>query len=89
VTRDGVAMFIHGQCLTSLNRPAEAADRFEQAGKAGFDPVGCALRRAGAIRASGKVDDAEKLLEAWPPLPPAARSIRFRWAASGPIAVTH
>jgi DNA-directed RNA polymerase subunit alpha len=62
VTRDGVAMFIHGQCLTSLHRPAEAADRFEQAGKAGYDPVGCALRRAGAIRASGKIDDAEKLL---------------------------
>jgi DNA-directed RNA polymerase subunit alpha len=62
VTRDGVAMFIHGQCLTSLNRPSDAADRFEQAGKAGFDPVGCALRRAGAIRASGRVDDAEKLL---------------------------
>ena len=62
VTKDGVAMFIHGQCLIALNRAAEAADRFEQAGKAGFDPVGCALRRAGAIRASGRVDDAEKLL---------------------------
>ncbi|HRA88483.1 MAG TPA: tetratricopeptide repeat protein, partial [Planctomycetaceae bacterium] len=62
VTRDGIAMFIHGQCLTSLNRAAEAAERFDQAGKAGFDPIGCALRRAGAIRASGKVDEAEKLL---------------------------
>jgi DNA-directed RNA polymerase subunit alpha len=62
VTRDGVAMFIHGQCLTSLNRAEEAAVRFEQAGKAGFDPVGCTLRRAGAIRAAGRVDEAEKLL---------------------------
>ena len=62
VTSDGVAMFVHGQCLTSLNRAADAADRFEQAGKAGYDPIGCALRRAGAVRASGKVDDAEKLL---------------------------
>jgi DNA-directed RNA polymerase subunit alpha len=62
VTRDGVAMFIHGQCLTSLNRAEEAATRFEQAGKAGFDPVGCTLRRAGAIRAAGRVDEAEKLL---------------------------
>lgn len=62
VTRDGVAMFIHGQCLTSLNRPEEAAARFEQAGKSGFDPVGCTLRRAGAIRAAGRVDEAEKLL---------------------------
>ena len=50
VTRDGVAMFIHGQCLTSLHRPEEAANRFEQAGKAGYDPVGCALRRAGAAQ---------------------------------------
>ena len=62
VTRDGVALFIHGQCLTSLNRHEDAANRFELAGKAGFDPVGCALRRAGAIRAAGRVDDAEKLL---------------------------
>jgi DNA-directed RNA polymerase subunit alpha len=62
VTSDGVAMFVHGQCLTSLNRSADAAERFEQAGKAGYDPIGCALRRAGAVRASGKVDDAEKLL---------------------------
>jgi DNA-directed RNA polymerase subunit alpha len=62
VTRDGVAMFIHGQCLTSLNRHEDAANRFDQAAKAGFDPVGCALRRAGAIRAAGRVDEAEKLL---------------------------
>ena len=62
VTRDGIAMFIHGQCLTSLNRAEDAANRFEDAGKAGFDPIGCALRRAGAIRAFGKIDDAEKLL---------------------------
>jgi DNA-directed RNA polymerase subunit alpha len=62
VTKDGVALFVHGQCLTSLDRHREAAERFEQAGKAGFDPVGSALRRAGAIRASGHVDDAEKLL---------------------------
>ncbi len=62
VTKDGVAMFVHGQCLTSLGRPEEAATRFEDAGKAGFDPIGCALRRAGSIRAAGRIDDAEKLL---------------------------
>lgn len=62
VTRDGVAMFVHAQCLTSSERHKEAVDRFEAAGKAGYDPVGCALRRAGAMRASGQVDDAEKLL---------------------------
>lgn len=62
VTRDGVAMFVHGQCLTSLNRHEDAAARFEQAGKAGFDPIGSTLRRAGAIRAAGRVDESEKLL---------------------------
>lgn len=62
VTRDGLAIFLHGQCLTSLNRHEEAAERFDQAAKAGYDPIGCALRRAGAIRAAGRVDDAEKLL---------------------------
>ncbi|MGV2339185.1 MAG UNVERIFIED_CONTAM: tetratricopeptide repeat protein [Planctomycetaceae bacterium] len=62
VTRDGVAMYVHGQCLLSLNRPDEAAARFEAAAKSGVDPVGCTLRRAGAVRASGRVDEAEKML---------------------------
>ncbi len=62
VTKDGPALFIHGQCLISLQRPLDAAGRFELAAKSGFDPVGCTLRRAGAIRAAGQVDDAEKLL---------------------------
>jgi DNA-directed RNA polymerase subunit alpha len=62
VSADGVALFAHGQCLTSLGRPDEAAARFEAASRLGVDPVGCALRRAGAIRAAGRVDEAEKLL---------------------------
>jgi len=62
VNSDGVALFAHGQCLTSLGRPDEAAARFEAASRLGVDPVGCALRRAGAIRAAGRVDEAEKLL---------------------------
>ncbi|HAP06771.1 MAG TPA: DNA-directed RNA polymerase subunit alpha [Planctomycetaceae bacterium] len=62
VSGDGVALFAHGQCLTALGRPDEAAGRFEAAARLGVDPVGCALRRAGAIRAAGRVDEAEKLL---------------------------
>lgn len=62
VSVDGVALYAHGQCLTSLGRPDEAAARFEAASRLGVDPVGCALRRAGAIRAAGRVDEAEKLL---------------------------
>ncbi len=62
VSADGVALYAHGQCLTSLGRPDEAAARFEAASRLGVDPVGGALRRAGAIRAAGRVDEAEKLL---------------------------
>lgn len=62
VKSDGIAIFCHAQCLSALDRFEEAADRFEEAGKAGYDPVGCTLRRAGAVRAAGRVDDAEKLL---------------------------
>ncbi len=62
VVKDGVALFVHGQCLLALELPREAAERFEAAAKAGFDPVGSTLRRAGAIRAAGQVDEAEKLL---------------------------
>lgn len=62
VTRDGVALLIHGQCLISLNRADDAAARFEAASKLGVDPVGCTLRRAGAIRAAGRIDEAEKML---------------------------
>lgn len=62
VSKDGVAIYVHGECLTALGRPLEAADRFDAAAGAGVDPIGCALRRAGAIRASGDIDGAEKLL---------------------------
>jgi DNA-directed RNA polymerase subunit alpha len=62
VTTDGFAIFIHAQCLSAMERHVEAADRFEDAAKTGYDPVGCTLHRAGAVRASGGVDEAEKLL---------------------------
>jgi DNA-directed RNA polymerase subunit alpha len=62
VKTDGYAIFIHAQCLSAMEEHQQAADRFEDAGKAGYDPVGCTLRRAGAVRAAGNVDEAEKLL---------------------------
>ena len=62
VTSDGFALFIHGQALSAVEDHAGAAERFEAAANAGYDPVGCTLRRAGAVRAAGDVDEAEKLL---------------------------
>ncbi len=59
---DGLGIFYHAQVLTSLERQAEAADRFELAGKKGYDPIDATLRQAGAVRSIGRVDDAEKML---------------------------
>ncbi len=62
VTKDGVASYFHAQVLTSLDRHADAAQKFEQAGKNGYDQIDATLRQAGAIRASGSVDEAEQML---------------------------
>lgn len=61
-TTDGVAMFFHAQVLTSLGRHTDAAQRFEDAGKNGFDQIEATLRQAGSIRANGEVDAAEQML---------------------------
>lgn len=62
VTGDGVAIYFHAQVLTSLGRHADAASRFEDAGKAGFDQIEATLRQAGSVRAGGDVDAAEQML---------------------------
>lgn len=62
VSGDGVAAFHHAQVLTSLERHADAASKFEEAGKNGYDPIDATLRQAGALRASGSVDEAEQML---------------------------
>lgn len=62
VTTDGVAIYFHAQSLISLGRHAEAAQRFELAGRSGYDRIDATLRQAGAIRASGNVDAAEQML---------------------------
>lgn len=60
---DGFARYYHGQVLTSLGRPKEAAVAFEEAGKLGHDPVGSLLAQAGCVRAGGDHALAEKLLK--------------------------
>lgn len=62
VSGDGVAIYFHAQVLTSLGRHADAAARFEDAGKAGFDQIEATLRQAGSVRAGGDVDAAEQML---------------------------
>lgn len=62
VTTDGVAIYFHAQSLISLGRHAEAAQRFEESGRNGYDRIDATLRQAGAIRASGNVDAAEQML---------------------------
>ncbi|MEZ6127861.1 MAG: DNA-directed RNA polymerase subunit alpha C-terminal domain-containing protein [Planctomycetaceae bacterium] len=62
VHSDGVAIYLHAQSLISLGRHAEAAQRFEEAGKNGYDRIDATLRQAGAIRAAGNVDAAEQML---------------------------
>ena len=62
VTGDAVAAFYRGLALGSLEKHAEAAERFAEAGKLGYDRVECAMRRAGEIRAQGQLAEAEALL---------------------------
>lgn len=59
---DGVACYFHAQVLTSLDRHADAAAKFEEAGKLGYDQIDATLRQAGSIRAAGNVDEAEQML---------------------------
>ena len=58
----GIACYYHGLVMTSLARHTEAADRFKQAAANGFDRIDCTLLEAGAIRSTGRIDDAENIL---------------------------
>ena len=62
VASDGLAIYYHAQTLSSLEKHGHAADRFGQAGQAGYDTIDATLRQAGAIRATGQVDEAEQML---------------------------
>jgi len=62
VSNDPVGLYVHALTLLSLDRPKEAEAKFAAAGKAGYDSIECTLKRAGAIRLQGRLDDAEKML---------------------------
>lgn len=61
-TQDGLGRSFLAQALLSQERYAEAASEFEQAGKLGYQPTECTLRRAGAIRRGGDAARAEELI---------------------------
>jgi DNA-directed RNA polymerase subunit alpha len=60
---DGTALYVLALTLLSLNKYEEAEEKFSAAAKAGYDPVECTLKRAGAQRQQGKLDLAEATLK--------------------------
>lgn len=62
IKKDGLAICYDAHALSSLERHAEAAERYEDAGKAGYDQIDATLRQAGCLRAQNRIDDAEQML---------------------------
>lgn len=60
---DGVALYVLGMVYLSLERWKDAEAKFAAAGKAGFDNIECLMKRAGAIRLQGRLEDAEGALK--------------------------
>jgi DNA-directed RNA polymerase subunit alpha len=60
---DPVAAYVHGLVLLSLERPKDAEAKFAAAAKAGYDSVECTLKRAGALRLQGKLEEAEQTVK--------------------------
>ena len=63
VTGDGVAIYVRGMVCLSLENWSEAEACFAAAAKAGYDQVECTMKRAGAIRLQGRLEDAEATLK--------------------------
>jgi DNA-directed RNA polymerase subunit alpha len=62
VSGNAVASFYRALALSSLEQHKEAAERFAEASKLGYDKIECTMRRAGEIRAAGQLAEAESLL---------------------------
>lgn len=62
INNDAVGLYVHGLVLMSLERFKEAEAKFAAAGKAGFDSIESSLKRAGAIRRQGRLEEAEQTL---------------------------
>ena len=62
-TGDGVAYYVLGLVCMSLEKYDDAEAKFAAAAKAGYDPVECTMKKAGAIRLQGRLDEAETTLK--------------------------
>ena len=60
---NGLAQFFRGLALENLGRWTDATDAFAAATKAGFEAKASELHRAGALRHSGKSEEARKILD--------------------------
>jgi len=63
VTDSAAGCFFEALSLSSLERHDEAEQKFVEAAALGFDKVECLLRQAGEVRLSGRLDEAESLLQ--------------------------
>ncbi|WP_165230402.1 DNA-directed RNA polymerase subunit alpha C-terminal domain-containing protein [Aquisphaera insulae] len=59
----GMAYFFQGLALENLQRPEDAATAFAKAAKHGYDAKAAELHRAGALRLTGHLDEARKILQ--------------------------
>lgn len=59
----GLAHYYQGVALENLQRWPEAAEAFAAAAEAGHEPRRSELKRVGALRRMGKIDEARKILE--------------------------
>lgn len=59
VAEDPTGLYVLGLVFMSLNKAKEAEEKFAAAAKAGYDMVECTLKRAGALRMQGKLEQAE------------------------------
>lgn len=58
----GMARFFEGLAYENMQRFGDAAQAFAQAAKLGYDAKNAELHRAGALRRTGHLDEAKKLL---------------------------
>lgn len=58
----GLAAYHRGEVLVAMKRYADAEAAYVKAAENGYEGIQCVLRRVGAIRLSGRLDDAEQLL---------------------------
>ena len=62
VNKGALAAYIRGEVLVALKQYSEAEAAYTKAAESGYDQIHCVLRRVGAIRQSGRLDEAEQLL---------------------------